>query len=482
MKKISPTVSLFILVMLLMVPMFGCEGEDGKSSRANRKIGPISGKTTTAQLPSRAISLRVLQEKLKACHGHNSCSLDILQLAGITTISGYVVDRATHDVILLGNVDHSSPPLYLEDFIVALRNAFMKYAELKGNIHYYSNPGCSIDPQAKVMQQLEKVGKELLESTSLTEINQATASWEHVCSAPQNVRVMGIPFSCHFSSTLVKADYALKRIADSSDLPGIDGLVGLSDMMFDKAKEELLDSGSDPITISSVNRFWFYPGENQYLEDEDVATIKECSVALLTEEEYLDRKGELTGSGRANELAQRFVENFTAKYTDLSKVRPIYKELESLFRFVALAKILKIKDLFYDAGLDVTYLLDGYVLPETSVERVLPGCFNVKKFDLEEDIPGGRRALYLRLPSCGGVSMEIDIAQNDFVREPGAKLPELRAAVLAARTSPQALTWDFSLVRQAAFDGGATSQSLLLGGGMRAPSGAAIPLTQLAVL
>jgi hypothetical protein len=80
-----------------------------------------------ANFNGRAISLKVLQQKLEALHGTNSRPTNLYYLCGINRIIGYVVDEANRDIILIGKVDKKLPPLYLDDFVVALRNAWGKY-------------------------------------------------------------------------------------------------------------------------------------------------------------------------------------------------------------------------------------------------------------------------------------------------------------------------------------------------------------------
>lgn len=94
----------------------------------------------------RAISLKALQAKLRDCQPKNSCSDKLLRLAGLNTILGFAADETNQDMIFFGQSEPGLPPLYLEDFVIALRNAWMKYAPLEGNVYQYSFPGCSIGP------------------------------------------------------------------------------------------------------------------------------------------------------------------------------------------------------------------------------------------------------------------------------------------------------------------------------------------------
>jgi hypothetical protein len=156
------------------------------------------------------------------------------------------------------------------------------------------------------------------------------------------------------------------------------------------------------------------------------------------------RGGRTVGSGRADPLANRFCEIFTAKYAEVARQRPIYIELENLFRFVALAKILKFKSAHHEAGLDLTYLMERFPVPQTSVNQQLPGRSNVKHFKHREDVAGGYRIAQLWIPTCGGVGISINVSQNNFMTATTGDLAELRALVMNTRPSPDALFWDFS--------------------------------------
>jgi hypothetical protein len=50
------------------------------------------------------------------------------------------------------------------------------------------------------------------------------------------------------------------------------------------------------------------------------------------------------------------------------------------------------------------------------------------------------------LPSCGGVGIEIEVSQMDFVKDTTRRLSELRVKVLKTRPSPNILSWNFSLI------------------------------------
>lgn len=389
----------------------------------------------------RAVSLRVLQERVKRCMAKGKCPENILELCGLKKINGFVIDQKNRDLILVGRVDATAPALYLEDFVIALRNAWWKYAPLRGNTYYYSAPGCSIDPNPETIQRLQQVGRGIFSHSG--EMEKSLQKWDTICSEPQTVRILGVPFDSHFAKICVDADYYMKRLVNGSVSLGIEGFESLTDMTLSKAKEDVVQNRPISMPLSCLNRFWFFPGENRYVEDKGVVLIRRCQVKLLTEEEFLTKAGKVAGSGRANPLAQTFSENFTAKYSQIANKRQIYAELEGLFRFVALAKIMKYQDAPSEAGVNLDYLLNRYPIRRTHVNRTLPGLSHVKGFEHRRDFSGGYEIAQLRLPSCGGVSIDIRIGNAIFIRDKTGRLLELREAVLKAKPSPDALYWDF---------------------------------------
>ena len=391
----------------------------------------------------RALSLRVLQNRLQDCQKRGPCPDELLQMAGIRKIKGYLIDEKTRDLILLGQADENRPPLYLEDWVIALRNAWLKYAELKGDTYFYSDPACSIDPDPRVIQQLQQSAKSILGQSDLKDIERGIQDWNRICRSPQRVRVLGIPFDTRFARVMVRADYDMKKLVDGSDSLEAPGFKSLTDLTLDLAKRDLLQGNPTSLPPSTMNRFWFCPGENQYREDSGVVTIEHCPVVLLTEQEYLTRSGEITGRGKAEPLAQKFTESFSARYAQISKQRPIYAELENLFLFVALAKIMKFKSPQEEARLSLAPLLEDFPIHPTPVESQLPGHSQVKEFRHREDFAGGHRTFQLWLPSCGGVGINIQVGPNNFSRDGTDRAASLKAGVLKARPAPEALSWFF---------------------------------------
>jgi len=392
-----------------------------------------------------AFSLKVLQQRLQANPQESQQNRDIKHLAGITQIHGYVVDEANNDLILFGERDPNLPLLYLEDFVVALRNAMHKYTTQQGDTSYYHYPGCSIDPDPQVLSQLRDVSRRISELThrnaSQEEINREFQNWHQTCRMPQAVRVMGIPYDTRFAWVMVKADYDMKQLVDGSDTLEIEGFDSLTGMTMDLAREDIIANRRISVPLASMNRFWFHPGPNRYKEDVGVVEITWCPVILLTEEEHLTKTGKIKGKGAPDPLAHQFAQDFSCHYNEIAGKRPIYSELKGLFRFVALAKIIKFKGAEKEAGLDLSYLLDQYEVPDIQVPKQLPGRSHIPEFEYSEEIKGRHRYIKLWLPSCGGVIIEMNVTPSMFIIDKGGTLKIYKNNIIRDRKSPEELFW-----------------------------------------
>lgn len=387
-----------------------------------------------------AVSLRVLQRRLAACIPSGACPATLLELAGLTRLDGVVRGADAADWILIGASEPSRPALRTEDFAVALRATWIRYGERRGDTIYYSSPGCSIDPQPDTIARLEQVSRQIDQDGDLE-------AWHAVCRRPQAVRVLGIPFDTHFAKVAVEADYFAKRLVDGSVTVSVPGVTSLSDRTMDVLRREIREQHRTTSGIPWMNRFEFVGGEAAYLKDEGIARLETCPVTLITEEEFLGRGGEIRGTGKAHPLAQAFARGFTENYAKIAEERPIYRELEGLFRHVAIAAILK--EAAADAGLE--YLLDTFPIPRTEVPRTVEGLSNVKRFEHRWRNGDIEHTLALRLPSCGGV--QVNPAPKPVAARPSDGLREVRAAILAARPSPEDLAWTLASPAGAARSG-----------------------------
>ena len=396
-------------------------------SAAKMRHSSLHGRTI-----DRALSLSVLQQRVKRCQTSNHCPDSLTKLGGLTHIAGYFIDERNRDIILFGEASEVRRPLYTDDLVIALRNTWLKYAEIKGRTRYYTAPTVSIDPKPEVLRQLDVIG-----------IDDAER-WRRVCQQFQTVRILGIPFDSRFAKTMVHADYDLKKLVGGPDNHHITGLVSLTGMRLLKTRQDMATGRASEQSVSSMHRFWFSAGDNLYYEDAGAVLLTSSPVILMTEQQFLNSKGKLVGAQKSDPIAQKFVNTFSTLYPEIARRQPIYADLENLFRMVALTKIFKYKQALAQAGLTLTYLLDDYQITHTVVERQMPGYANV--IDFEERLKTDRhdQSMRMYLPSCGGVGMGIHLSNDNFIPDKTGIARRLKQRSLHTRPSQTALFWDIS--------------------------------------
>jgi hypothetical protein len=400
----------------------------------------------------RAVSLRVLQSQIQASKG--ALPQPLAELGGLQTIWGYIADEESKDIILYGEMKPGSTnSLKTEDLVIALRNAWMKYARLEGNTYTYSDPGCSIDPDAGTMERLTQIGQTVNSNKNNSQVHKQLEAWQQICREWQEVRVLGIPFDTGFSTQMVTADYDMKVLVDGSDTLDVPGFSSLTGMKLNIIRNAVLSGQQISVSPSGMNRFWFHPGPNQYEEDDGIVWIKHCPVVLLTEEMSVARNAASYGSsGGIDPLAQRFSKDFSNLYSKVAEARPIYSRLEGLFRFVALAKILHFREMaeipglnldpVLKPGLDLSFLLNKFPVQSISVAKQLQGRSAIKEFKHTSASGNSQTTYQLWLQSCGGVGININVNAADFIG-PSPFLRRIRRSILAARrATPNALYWD----------------------------------------
>ena len=413
-------------------------------------IGTMTGCAEVPTLPIRSVSLKMLQQQALAAHG--AMPADVANMAGLTQVLGYFTDDANQDLILFGYAQRgASVPLRTEDFCVALRNAWMKYARLKGDTYEYEYPGCSIDPDPATWRKLAETGQSLNSDSDDSDIKRKLDQWCDICKEWQTVRVMGTPFNCGFASTAVVQDYDMKVLVDGSEVLPLPGVVSLTGMKMQAVQTAVAHNRPISVSLAGMNRFWFYPGPNRYDEDTGIILIRRCPVVLLTEEMALGRKNGYGGTGHSDPLAESFADGFSQLYGKVAEIRPGYRDLENLFRWFALAQIIHLKELpgkpglnldaSLKGGFDISGLLSKYPVATVVVEKELRGRSAIKEFKHEEDTSGGKSTYQLWLQSCGGVGIEIEPKPEDFSR-PTPSLRRLKETSLTARPSPRTLYWD----------------------------------------
>jgi len=328
-----------------------------------------------------AYSLKVAQQRIEqAGENWRQKEPEVVSLAEINKVEGFVFDSNTGDLILVGDEEQGRAALTLDDLVVALRARF----------RYNEWPLVSIDPAA---------------DTEKTQM--------------QHIRFEGGIQDTAFGQALFEADYRLKELSMNLAEPGISGFQTAWSREVEET-ERGVASGQRQVT----SRFWFYPINPQVVVRQGVCVVRGLKVGVFTEVmgakidgkavEDLKNFKDQTGDAFANDVSQRF--------DDLCQAQPSFNRLRGLQELVAVSKALE----ELEKRPDLSYWLEKYLLAGEQTQnevKVLRRKYEGKRGWFE--VSGGVHltALAMRL-NAGDVTA-------------------LREAVLKMRPSPEDLKWEF---------------------------------------
>jgi hypothetical protein len=386
--------------------------------------------TAAPRQPVRAVSLRMLQQHLAGYASQGAVPESLRILGGLTQLDGFVIDRSRNDIVLFGPSAAAAAALQLDDFAVALRAARAGAAV----------PGCSIDPDSLAVKRLvQTVTTIFAPSYSGTE-DERRCLWEAACSQPHHVRVLGVPPHSNFARTMVDADYEMKRMVDGCDSALPHGMQSLTQLRLNQAERQFKRGMAQTESAGvSMSRFWFYPGQIRFAYDSSIVRLARCEVRLITEKQYIGHSGNYRDGGMRDALAGQFAMSFTDQFDTIAAQKPLYRKLQGLFRLVALAKALQYTSAPQQAGLDLSYLIERYRPARVQVDSLLPGRSNYPIAEFTRQVAKGEERLLVRLPSCGGVSIDIAVSKSNFERTQSIRA--LAQRILAQRPSDRLVFW-----------------------------------------
>jgi hypothetical protein len=366
-----------------------------KEQEQKRPVAPAQNSD-----PSTALSLASLQKHLREERKSKSATLP-----GINRVTGFVVEGS--DVILHGWQDQAIPPIELEVLVIALRNAFAVGNEYKGD------PGCSIDPIP---------GEDPFRV--------------------QKVRVIGVPKDCVMAARHVRLDYELKRAG--AGIPEPDGKILPS--AFELADSDGPCVASGDREVSMAHRYWFYPitpERPRFTRDgQTVSILRPVGVQVLTEQEFMNGRGERTGATTADPGAQKFSGAVTALLAS-DKV-PRYSQMVHDFRAIELARLMHFCGV---QPIDLSFLINEFELARVEVPSLVGGVRRVEEGEAvcnatvtqtAEGTHYVERSNRYRYEYRGGVEAKVEIAEPDFR---AGSLDILRRRIIASRPSPEVVFW-----------------------------------------
>lgn len=388
-----------------------------------------SAKTGSADDEYLAISLLMLKSHLQ--------DPQAARLYGATRLYGFVLtdNGGERDCILLTDDKPGRPGLRLDDFSVAWRNVTESPQ---------TRPACTINPRPETIASLASLAQTIQSAQGNTTVEPQLKEWERLTTSPQDVIVYGVDPDTHFAQVMVEADYFMKSICNGAAT--IDGITGLSKIVAQKARKEIEGTNRLSMTGPMYNRFWFNPDRVSLFRTNENGTVilVNCPVVLLTEEEAATPTGDLGGKSRPHPDAKKFADDFTKRYKNTAKTTPIYRELENLYRFVAVADILDQTATDEESRRTVVELVRDVPIERHHFEATIPGKYSLEQIEGSKSVAQGTLRYTLWLPSCGGVSIDLHVHMSeDRVTDSQRWVPAVTRAVLSARPSRQAVSWKF---------------------------------------
>ncbi|HEX3998093.1 MAG TPA: DUF1598 domain-containing protein [Pirellulales bacterium] len=304
----------------------------------------------------RMVSLSRLQEAIAACQKAGTpLPNEIRYLAGLQRVRYVFVMPELHDIVLAGPAEgwtinaagdvvgsnNGQPVLQLDDLLVALRSVD---AARNGGIT------CSINPRDEGVRAFREFARTLRAGDDL----QATMREIERLLGPQNITVGGVPDSSRFAHVLVAADYQMKRLGMHFDESPVKGL---------KSYLEMVTSGARPTNM--MPRWWMAANYQPLAKDPEGLAweLRGQGVKCMAEEDFINSTGQAHGTGKANPTAQKWADQMTLKFNDLSDHFAIFRELRNCMDLAVVASLIERENMADKADCRLTLLMDAKQLP-----------------------------------------------------------------------------------------------------------------------
>lgn len=299
----------------------------------------------------RKISLARLEAAIQKCAADGKPLPDDMQyLAGLQQIHYVLVYPEKKDIILVGKgegwkldaqgnmvgVTTGRPTMLLDDLLVALR------AALQPNRSVIS---CSIDPTDEGLVRVGRVASKL----SAADPEGAARIVEEQLG-PQKITFTGVPETSRFARVLVSADYRMKRISMGLEAAPIQGLPSFLQMG---------KAGGAPRNM--LPRWWLAPQYEPLVRDADGLAweFRGAGVKAMAENDFFNARGQREKTTKADPISQRWADQMTRRYEELSKAEPIFGELRNCMDLAMVGALIAKENLIGKAGCPLPTLTDS---------------------------------------------------------------------------------------------------------------------------
>lgn len=286
----------------------------------------------------RHLSLLGIAREWRQLHDvHQSPDVVLRTLAGLQRIDYVILDETTHDVILVGpagpwTLDASGravsettgrPVMQLDDLIVVLHNMLLGSRQMV----------CAITPTQDGLAR----AREFAITRSNTPVAAGRrAQWlEDLREAlgHQKIDVWGVAPDTRVARVLVEADHHMKQIGIGLQ-PGTAQVPSYLD--------RIAKAGDVPEQVD-VLRWWFtlHPDALIPLASPGCFQLGPQAIRVLSENEWLTERGQRVATGQSEVHNAGFARDFTRNILALSRLYPVYADLDNLFRVSLVAALIQ---------------------------------------------------------------------------------------------------------------------------------------------
>lgn len=360
------------------------------------------------QTDMRLISLKGIQQILvDAQKAGKPIPEEVHCLGGLTRIDYVLVYPERQDIVLAGPAEpwtigpqgslvgkaSGNPIVNLDDLVTAFR--YVSQARNGG-------VSVSIEPTEQGVRQFNQALRTYGANTPPAQLASVLAK----AFGPQQIKLSGIPEDSHLARVILAADYRMKLYGMNLAKAPVAGLPSYLEMVQNKANA----------TTQLQSRFWMacdYDAIN-HSKDKLAWKISGQRIKTMTEQDAFDANGSSKGTGKVDQVAKKWADNFTTKMNELAVKDTVFGELRNVMDLCVVAALIESQNLQSNAGCDLSALLgDRANLPTVK--------FDVAQA-LDPQISFLKTAQNFIVSASGGVSIESwyiasNIKENDAISQ-----------------------------------------------------------------
>ena len=345
-------------------------------SRAGQRIDPATAKKISNSLRAtdtdieqvsklRMVSLKSLDREIKNCIDQGKqIPVEVQFMAGLQRVEFLIVDAENNDLILagpgeglttdaFGNVvgaKSGTPAIHLEDFLTAMRTADEAGAGQGISV--------SMNPTAEGVRNLQAYYDKFQFSPKRVEQIQE-AMGEHTIS------LTGVPKDSRYSQILVAADHRMKRLAMGLDRPNARNMPSILEMA-QKANAR---------RMQGAPRMWMECNYQPVATDEakTIYELRGQGIKTLTENAMFDKAGQSKVVKKKNKFAEKWADNLTERFEEVSQVEPVFRDLRNLMDLSVISAIISKNQMLEKMSLKIDAITgDAVQMPSRPVPSSVP--------------------------------------------------------------------------------------------------------------